>query len=143
MNYSAYSVVILGRLALEKLEGILEAMLEPEDLFRWAEGEDTEHLRISFQNGYAIIEIFPEEGEATEVAYAGYGFALEAGPDSGGPGWVFHGPRDETVPLYPENLAKAAHLYEDWLNTTPPIAPTNQEAEKTLRKALSALAFTP
>ncbi|ADW22224.1 hypothetical protein [Thermus scotoductus] len=135
MNYTAHSTLILGKPALKRLGALLKLMTDPEDLLRWARGELTEYLLVSFHQGYAVLENLPAEGEATEIARLTHGFALEIGPDSGGAGWVCDGKK--TVSLDPFNLHKAAKLLERWKKNTPPIASSNKEAEKTLRKLLA------
>ncbi|BCZ93218.1 hypothetical protein TthAA37_24070 (plasmid) [Thermus thermophilus] len=53
-------------------------------------------------------------------------FVLEAGPDSGGPGWA--GTKEGSVELLPQNLPLLARMYEAWRRESEPVGEEDLEA---------------
>ncbi|MGC8876537.1 hypothetical protein [Thermus sp.] len=129
MNYSAYACAILGKPALEK-EAVRELLEEIPDLLeRLEEGE----AALSQEEGYLLLELYiAEEGEIWDAARALGGFALEAGPDSGGPGWA--GTPGESFELLPHNFIRIAQALEAWRGANPPVGEGALEAFLALLK---------
>jgi alkylation response protein AidB-like acyl-CoA dehydrogenase len=123
MNYSANASVIFGAPALraERVRALLAEI--PDLLERLEEGE----AALSQEEGYLLLELYiAEEGEIWDAARALGGFALEAGPDSGGPGWA--GTPGESFELLPHNFIRIAQALEAWRRANPPVGEGALEA---------------
>ncbi len=111
MNYSAYACALLGKKALER-ERVLELLEEVPDL--------PERAEVYLADGHLFLELAePREGEVWALAEVLEAFVLEAGPDSGGPGWA--GTKEGSVELLPQNLPLLARMYEAWRRENEPV----------------------
>jgi len=111
MNYSAYACAVLDRKALER-ERVLELLEEIPDL--------PERAEVYLENGYLCLKLAePREEEVWALAAILEAFVLEAGPDSGGPGWA--GTKEGSVELIPQNLPLLARMYEAWRQKSDPV----------------------
>lgn len=110
MNYSAYACALLGKKALER-ERVLELLEEIPDL--------PERAEVNLEDGYLFLELAePREEEVWALASVLEAFVLEAGPDSGGPGWA--GTREASVELIPQNLPASPHV-RAWRRESEPV----------------------
>lgn len=113
MNYSAHASLLLGKNAITP-----QRIRSFRDLY---DEEDLEEMDFSLEDGYILIRFFtPREGEVWDAAHIFRGFAIEEGPDSGGPGVA--GTHTQQLDLYPHNLPLLCQLYEDWKKETPPVS---------------------
>ncbi|VCU54533.1 hypothetical protein TTHNP3_00046 (plasmid) [Thermus thermophilus] len=111
MNYSAYACALLGKKALER-ERVLELLEEVPDL--------PERAEVYLADGHLFLELAePREEEVWALAATLEAFVLEAGPDSGGPGWA--GTKEGSVELLPQNLPLLARMYEAWRRENEPV----------------------
>lgn len=111
MNRSAYACALLGKKALER-ERVLELLEEVPDL--------PERAEVYLADGHLFLELAePREGEVWALAEVLEAFVLEAGPDSGGPGWA--GTKEGSVELLPQNLPLLARMYEAWRRENEPV----------------------
>ena len=111
MNYSTYACAVLDRKALER-ERVLELLEEIPDL--------PERAEVYLEDGYLFLELAePREEEVWALAAILEAFVLEAGPDSGGPGWA--GTKEGSVELLPQNLPLLARMYEAWRQKSDPV----------------------
>lgn len=118
MNYSAYACALLGKKALE-WERVLELLEEIPDL--------PERAEVYLEDGYLFLELAePREEEVWVLAAILEAFVLEAGPDSGGPGWA--GTKEGSVELIPQNLPFLARMYEAWRRESEPVGEEDLEA---------------
>ncbi len=118
MNHSAYACAVLGKKALER-ERVLELLEEIPDL--------PERAEVYLEGGYLFLELAePREEEIWALVWTLEAFVLEAGPDSGGPGWA--GTREGSVELIPQNLPALARMYEAWRRESEPVGEEGLEA---------------
>ncbi len=111
MNHSAYACALLGKKALER-ERVLELLEEVPDL--------PERAEVYLADGHLFLELAePREEEVWALAEVLEAFVLEAGPDSGGPGWA--GTKEGSVELLPQNLPLLARMYEAWRRENEPV----------------------
>ncbi len=101
MNHSAYACALLGKKALER-ERVLELLEEVPDL--------PERAEVYLADGHLFLELAePREEEVWALAEVLEAFVLEAGPDSGGPGWA--GTKEGSVELHsPEPPSPRPHV---------------------------------
>lgn len=123
MNYSAHASVLVGKAALERarVSELLEALPDlPERLKK-------KEAAVQEVEGYLLLRLYiTKEGEVWDAARALGGFALEAGPDSGGPGWA--GTNEESFELLPHNLPALGKVLEAWKRANPPVGEGGLEA---------------
>lgn len=131
MNRVAHAELVLGKPALERTVELVAAV--GDDLALWLEGDPNTTLNVGVQDGYLVLTWAGEEGAFSEAARAVGGFALETGPDSGGPGWATDG--EEEVLLTASGLEEAAELYRRWKGRTPPVG---ERALAAFKEALEA-----
>lgn len=125
MNQSAYACAILGKPALDR-EAVRELLEEIEDLPKRAEVYQDEE-------GYLTVELAePQEEEIWLLARVLDGFVLEAGPDSGGPGWA--GDKEGSYELLPENFPALGKAFLEWKRRVPPAGEGALEAFLALLK---------
>lgn len=112
MNYSAYACALVGQPALDRA-AVQELLQEIPDFPERA-------WVVEEEDGYLSIEVAePQEGhEIWLLARILGGFVLEAGPDSGGPGWAGDG--EASFELIPQNLPALAEALLEWKAKTPP-----------------------
>ncbi len=111
MNHSAYACALLSKKALER-ERVLELLEEVPDL--------PERAEVYLADGHLFLELAePQEEEVWALAEVLEAFVLEAGPDSGGPGWA--GTKEGSVELLPQNLPLLARMYEAWRRENEPV----------------------
>ncbi len=86
-----------------------------------------ERAEVYLEGGYLFLELAePQEEEIWALVWTLEAFVLEAGPDSGGPGWA--GTREGSVELIPQNLPALARMYEAWRRESEPVGEEGLEA---------------
>lgn len=153
MEHARCGQLILGKPALGRARALLEVLgeealllslglREPEPLGYGLGSEvlDAPPYEFDEVGGYLVLYASEvPEGRFSRAARAGGGFAVEAAPDSGGPGWATDGER--AVELDAWTLPEAGELYRSWAERTPPVGPEPLEAFR--RAVLEALGRGP
>ena len=129
MNQVAHVTLTVGTKGLQKLKQILP------DLVRY-------DLQVSAQpDGYLEVRfgLIPEN-LIWEVAEKCQAFAVELGPDSGGPGYAggFVDSEWLTYEIRPFNLRPLSHAYIIWRDSDSPILDI-QDAVKALKECIANL----